>query len=216
MLTDILSTKVFSKERVMAKLTGNNLKNTIFGTAAADAIHGLGSDDRLYGGAGNDVIYGGSGNDSIYGGSGNDRLYGDSGNDTINGGAGNDNLYGGTGRNTLYGSTGADTLDGHLGVNAFYGGSDTDTVTYAGTGPYVLTSQFDYGGLHLAAGTKVGVNLNVTAAGGAGFWASPGDTFHGIEKIIGSSYSDVLDMLVTGSIDGGGGRKAGRFVHRIL
>ncbi|WP_374981495.1 calcium-binding protein [Pseudomonas solani] len=71
---------------------GDQLGNTLTGTAL---------DDRIYGGDGNDVLYGGAGNDLLSGGDGNDALYGSIGSDTLDGGAGNDTLFGEGGDDTF-------------------------------------------------------------------------------------------------------------------
>ncbi|MCQ4162060.1 S8 family serine peptidase [Roseomonas sp. GC11] len=60
---------------------GNDLANTINGTAAAN---------ELRGGAGDDVLQGLEGNDTLVGGSGNDMLRGGAGADVMQGGVGND------------------------------------------------------------------------------------------------------------------------------
>lgn len=53
---------------------GNELANTIKGTAAANRIEGLGGNDSIDGGDGDDVIVGGSGSDVMRGGAGADRF----------------------------------------------------------------------------------------------------------------------------------------------
>lgn len=66
----------------MAIINGNNKKNTLLGSAAADTIFGLGDDDTLFGGGGNDVLRGGTGNDTLNGGAGADVLDGGANTDT--------------------------------------------------------------------------------------------------------------------------------------
>ncbi|MFO1169443.1 MAG: calcium-binding protein [Hyphomicrobiaceae bacterium] len=85
----------------MSIITGNNLRNKLMGTAAADTIFGYAGNDILDGGNGNDILRGGLGNDTLGGGAGNDKLYGEAGNDTLKGDAGADRLDGGTGTDTL-------------------------------------------------------------------------------------------------------------------
>jgi Ca2+-binding RTX toxin-like protein len=55
--------------------TGNELGNTIRGTAADNALTGNGGDDYLFGNAGNDSLTGGAGYDRMYGGIGDDTYY---------------------------------------------------------------------------------------------------------------------------------------------
>ena len=90
--------------------TGNELANTIIGTAAAN---------HLWGAVGNDMLYGGAGDDALDGGDGDDTLVGDDGDDTLRGGNGDDTLVGGTGNDVLTGGAGADTLTGGAGADRF-------------------------------------------------------------------------------------------------
>lgn len=71
-------------------LTGNNVRNIIYGKEGDDTINGGGGNDKLNGDNGNDVIHGGDGNDTISGGYGDDILYGDDGFDSLAGGQGMD------------------------------------------------------------------------------------------------------------------------------
>ena len=77
-----------SKVQHGMNIVGNDLANSIFGTA---------EDDFINGGDGNDTIRGSDGNDYLYGGKGKDYLYGGEGNNTLWGSVGNDYLYGGEG-----------------------------------------------------------------------------------------------------------------------
>ncbi|MGV6849702.1 MAG: M10 family metallopeptidase C-terminal domain-containing protein [Marinibacterium sp.] len=74
-------------------ITGNDVKNSIWGNKGADTIDGLGSNDKLYGGKGNDTLFGGDGLDTLDGGDGKDKLYGQKGKDTLIGGAGADFFF---------------------------------------------------------------------------------------------------------------------------
>ena len=98
-----------------------------------------------------------------HGGSGNDTLYGDSSNDCLFGWDGNDTLYGRGGNDRLNGGAGADHLDG---------GSGTDTADYF----YSLRS---------------GVTVNL-ANSALNQGEARGDTFHSIENVTGSGYSDQI------------------------
>lgn len=139
-------------------------------------INGTDLNDMLYGTAYADEIHGGLGADTLFGGGGDDLLFGEAGNDRLSGGAGNDTLYGGAGNDTLVGGTGADAL---------IGGDGFDTVSYA------------------SAGTAIHVNL---AANFGSIGDAEGDTFSGIDKIVGSSHGDTLVADDSGVvIDGGDG-----------
>nr|WP_280529685.1 cadherin domain-containing protein [Novosphingobium aerophilum] len=116
----------------------------------------------LSGTAGADWITGGAGDDVIAGGAGNDILAGNSGFDLLRGEAGNDVLYGGTGNDVLDGGSGADTLIGGLGQ---------DAASYASA----------------AAAVRAMLSAPSTNSGDA-----IGDTYTGIEDLIGGSGADVL------------------------
>jgi Ca2+-binding RTX toxin-like protein len=139
-------------------------------------INGTDLNDNLFGSAGADEIHGRAGNDSLIGGGGDDFLFGEQGNDTLSGGAGSDRLDGGSGDDMLYGGAGADML---------IGGDGFDTVSYA------TSSQSVY--VNLATNTGV-------------FGEAQGDTFSGIDKVVGSVNSDGLFADDSGVVlDGGAG-----------
>jgi Ca2+-binding RTX toxin-like protein len=69
---------------------GNNLANTIVGSAGANTLKGGFGNDTLSGGNGNDTLHGETGNDTLLGGAGNDTLYGAIGIDRLAGGVGKD------------------------------------------------------------------------------------------------------------------------------
>lgn len=108
-----------------------------------------------------DINFVGDGtNETIDGGAGNDTLDGQGGNDTINGFAGDDTLLGGPGDDILNGGEGADDLQG---------GGGTNTVTYQD------------------ATSRVAVDL-VLPANNDG--EAIGDTYGGIQNVIGSDFDD--------------------------
>ena len=130
--------------------------------------------------AGNDIIYGGAGSDKIYGGKGNDKLYGDGGNDTLGGGAGVNKLYGGAGNDTMVNSTGHD---------AFFGGAGVDTVDYS----------------HATQGIDIYLEL-LPGLFVQGNGAAAGDSFKGIENVIGTAFGDVVQGTNANErIEGGAG-----------
>lgn len=108
------------------------------------------------------TVNAGDGNDRAIGGRASDELLGGGGNDVLDGSAGSDKVDGGIGNDTLIGGAGADKL---------IGGAGTDTASYA-------TS-------------TAGVVVNMTSMAsnkGDAF----GDTFSGIENLLGSNYADTL------------------------
>ena len=91
-------------------IVGNELANSIFGTA---------DDDTIDGAAGKDILRGGAGNDSLIGGAGNDTIYGGEGSDTLWGGKGNDYLYGNDGEDVFIYKPG-EGIDRIFGYNPQY------------------------------------------------------------------------------------------------
>lgn len=105
---------------------GNDLDNTIVGSAGDDRLYGLAGDDNLSGAAGADYIFGGTGDDYIVGSNGSDRLSGEAGNDTVIGGDDGDGIYGGLGNDLLYGNRGNDRIDGGSGNDRVDGDAGND------------------------------------------------------------------------------------------
>lgn len=169
---------------------GNDVLN---GEAGADSLWGDLGDDSLNGGSGADVLRGGDGVDVLSGGDDGDQLYGDGGADQLYGGLGDDLLQGGDGADLLHGESGADqvfggigddTLVGGAGGDAIHGGDGVDTVTFA------------------AAGAGVIVDLVTGGTGGD----AAGDTYSGVEVVIGSAYADTLRGTAGGDrLEGGAG-----------
>jgi len=126
-------------------------------------IAGTNFNDNLVGTGGADEIHGRAGNDQLYGEGGDDFVFGEQGSDLLVGGAGSDRLDGGSGDDWLEGGAGADML---------IGGDGFDTVSY-----FLTSHQSVY--VNLATNTGV-------------FGEAQGDTFSGIEKVVGSGSSDAL------------------------
>lgn len=153
----------------MSKLTGTTLRDRLAGSTGTDQIFGL---------AGDDLLVGRAGNDTIDGGLGRDRLAGDAGNDTLRGGAGTgaDTLDGGLGNDQLYGQGGNDVLLWGAGRDRYDGGAGIDTADFGRA-----TSRFE---------------ITLTYSGSAspqGFGSATGDSFAGVENVIGSAFSDQID-----------------------
>ncbi|MBX9778593.1 MAG: hypothetical protein K2Y71_29835 [Xanthobacteraceae bacterium] len=132
----------------------------------------------------NDTLFGTGGADEIHGRFGNDFLSGGGGNDRLFGEEGNDSLSGGSGNDLLDGGSGNDTLTGGAGADTLIGGDGFDTVSYA------------------SATTAVHVPL----AGVGAIGDAQGDTYSGIDRIVGSQFGDTLIADDSGIvIDAGGG-----------
>jgi len=199
----------------------------LYGDIGADYIALLdsGGDDVLDGGLGNDIIDGqlgrdtasfasvdaavivdlsagtatGQGNDlllgieNITGSSRGDTLRGDGSSNVIDGGAGNDAIQGRGGNDRLSGGTGRDTVNGAGGNDVLVAAADAAGDTFIGGA--------GADALDLSAATS---NTFVTFSGaegsgtvsGGGFGA---DTFSGIEVVIGSNASGLVDTVMGGT-----------------
>ncbi len=113
-----------------------------------------------------------------------ENAIGGSGNDTITGNAIGNGLTGGAGNDVLSGGAGNDTLIGGAGADKLIGGVGYDTISYA------------------SATAAVALNLAVAGSGGEAL----GDTFAGIERILGSAFADVITGgALADRIEGSGG-----------
>ena len=108
----------------------------------------------------------------------------DSDDDNLNGGAGNDTLFGRDGDDTLLGGGGNDTLDGGDGADSLIGGGGRDTADYSAATTI----------------TRADLELSGTNTGGAA-----GDTYSGIEDLIGGSNANSLRGDSAGNNLTGGG-----------
>jgi Ca2+-binding RTX toxin-like protein len=202
-------------------LAGSDAADLLTGDSAANVLAGWGGNDVLDGAAGIDTLDGGNGSDLLTGGEGADLLIGGAGVDTasyigsasgvtvdllrvssqasagdangdiisgvenLTGSVFEDALSGDAANNTLDGAAGDDVLEGGAGADVLIGGSGRDTANYAGS----------------AGGVWINLAVPFSRLNDA-----EGDTFVGIENLIGSNYADTLTGLSTGSrIDGGGG-----------
>lgn len=123
---------------------GGDGNDTLTGSDGADLMRGEAGDDVLEGAASGDDLQGQAGNDTLRAGDDPDKLSGGDGNDTLDGGAGDDILVGVNGNDTLDGGAGDDTQNGGAGPDVFLaealpdgadifeGGTELDTVSYAG------------------------------------------------------------------------------------
>lgn len=203
---------------------GNGLNNRLIGGRSGDQLEGLGGNDNLEGGEGDDLLDGGVGADELRGGAGFDTvsysastagvyvnlqtlgifnpatggdaqgdwllgieaLIGSDHDDTLVGVIlANNRLSGGLGDDVLQGLGGDDVLIGGAGGDSLIGGDGADTLSYAGSD------------------TGVVVDLQMGLASGG---HAEGDSFMGIERLVGSGWADSL----TGSdgddsLRGGGG-----------
>lgn len=127
--------------------------------------------------------------DYLAGAPGNDRIQGFGGNDFILGGTGNDTIEAGDGDDHIDTGTGDDWIDGGDGGDHITGGDGFDTVTYLNS--------------------EVSVRADLESRIGQGGHAQ-GDTFIGIEALVGSRFADKLGG------DAGDNRLEGRVGNDVL
>jgi Ca2+-binding RTX toxin-like protein len=159
-------------------MRGDAGANTLDGDAGDDVLAGLGGADMLQGGAGIDTANYRNSTDGVTinlaagTGTGSDAQ-GDAlaGIEDVTGSAFNDTLIGDAGANALNGGAGNDQFNGHVGADSFVGGADIDTV-------FFNTS-------------TAGVQVSLATGSGTGGDAQ-GDTYSGIENLVGSGLADRL------------------------
>jgi Ca2+-binding RTX toxin-like protein len=120
-------------------ITGNELRNRIYGGAARDHFTGRGQRDELFGGEGDDALLGGPGSDYVNGHEGEDVLLGGGDRDHLSGWLGSDILRGGMGDDMItpgptYGNPGSD-LDAH---DEAFGGPGADRFRDGASGGRLL------------------------------------------------------------------------------
>jgi len=121
--------------------------------------------------------------DTLVGDWSNNELDGGDGNDTLSGMGGDDLLKGQGGNNTLDGGEGNDTLVSYGGATAFLGGNGIDTADLSHIG--------DAAGINLLTGVM---------SGGAA-----GDTFSGIEYLVGTYQNDTITGGADTNLNGADG-----------
>ncbi len=213
---DVLTPAVLTGSDGTDRLTGGGGADTISGGNGRDVLKGAGGADSLMGEAGDDLLDGGAGGDTLDGGAGYDAVsYGSSTLDVLidlqTGQRTNDAIgdvfisieqYGGTKQDDIlrgtaltenfFGDAGNDVLDGRDGDDALEGGPGGDQLI-GGNG-------FDFAAYW---SSTAGVTVNLATNTGSGGDAQ-GDTFSGIEGVIGS---DLIDNLTgdaaANTLDGG-------------
>jgi Ca2+-binding RTX toxin-like protein len=191
------------------RLVGNVVGNLLLGNPGRDTLFGNEGNDRLNGGTGADALIGGDGIDqasyvgafvdgvtadlifatansgdaegdsydsieNLQGTSFDDDLRGHDGENVLEGGfGGDDQLYGRAGNDLLIGADGDDLLEGGAGADALDGGGGNDTASYLFADSRILADLlFDF---------------RFTNEGDA-----LGDTYVGVENLIGSRFDDDL------------------------
>jgi Ca2+-binding RTX toxin-like protein len=159
------------------------------------------------GNAGNNIITGGAGNDVLMGGAGADVFIGGAGTDTV---SYDDSTAGMTINQKTGVHTGIAAGDTFNGIEVIRGSKYSDTFV-AGVG----ADRFDGGtagpdNMDVVDYSQSGAAINLTLVSGTGTGTggdAEGDSFSGIEKVIGSAYDDVFNSSTSGSftLQGGAG-----------
>ncbi len=190
---------------------GENGNDFLLGGSGNDTLNGGNGSDNLSGGIGADFLIGGddagidyaryddanhgnltirldapnlntgaaagdtyTGIEGIVGGVGNDTIVGNASANYLFGSGGNDNIYGLGGADYLNGGAGGDSLWGGAGADAHIGGDDTGI-------DYARYDDANWGNLTIRLDAP---NLNTGAAAG--------DTYTGIEGLIGGLGNDII------------------------
>ena len=165
----------------------NLISGGTLGDAAGDSYVSI---ENVDGSDFDDIITGSSGANVINGNDGNDRLFGEAGNDRLFGGDGVDRLDGGEGNDILSGGLGVDIFFGGAGADLHLGGAGVDTIDYR------------------AASSAIVVNLST----GGTMGDAAGDTFFGVERVLGSE--NFNDHITGGSTsDNLHGRGGDDYIH---
>ncbi|WP_123487450.1 beta strand repeat-containing protein [Pseudomonas brassicacearum] len=162
----------------------NNVERLTYTGTGNFTGRGNATDNIITGGAGNDTLLGGGGADSFIGGSGTDTVgYDDSTvGVTLNFKTG---VHSGIAAGDTY--TDIEVIRGSQYADTFMGGATADKFD-GGTGTSIDVADYSQ--------SAQGVTLTLGASGvgsGAGMGGdAEGDSFSGIEKIVGSAYNDVF------------------------
>ena len=204
-------------------IDGGAGNDTLNGGTGNDTLLGGLGDDNLNGGAGDDLLFGGAGADTFTGGGGgatdtvsyaNVTVAGSSGVDTgklaidlSNSGKGNSEAFNdvinsdiakvigsSTLSNVFYGRATAEDVTGGAADDTFYGSAGADT--YDGAGAGANGNLVDYSGTVSGLTPTAGINLAFTAGslGGTTDALSNGDKLTNIQKVIGTSFADTVNL----------------------
>ncbi|MBV5340237.1 MAG: hypothetical protein J0665_11885 [Deltaproteobacteria bacterium] len=189
-------------------LTGSLFGDTLIGNSGVNKLLGGASNDLLEGMAGGDILDGGDGTgdtasysfstkaitaslmNASTDNSADTDAFGDSYIDIENllGSDYADTLIGKAGINTLTGGAGDDSLQGMAGADRLIGGTgDHDVASYSRAGLAASGVDTVAGGVAASLTTLFTSGLLVTTSGDAA-----GDTYSGIEDMLGSDYADTL------------------------
>ena len=109
--------------------------------------------------------------DALIGNARDETIKGLAGDDLVQAGAGNDRIFGGDGNDIIDAGDGNDVIDAGAGADQINGGAGYDTVVFTGS--------------------PVAVRADLESRVGQGGYAQ-GDTYIGIEALVGTDFNDIL------------------------
>ena len=206
----------------------------LYGLGGNDVLDGRGGDDHLFGGAGDDTLIGGPGGDELDGGDGSDTVdysgapatglvadltasYNNTGEaagdsyssvENLIGTGGDDRLVGLVGvSDRLDGGEGDDVLQGNGGGNELIGGAGNDTASYQDS--YLNGSVYNISDLTPDPNDvlpDIGGVMVVLEDASRNRGEAEGDSYSGIENLLGGDGNDILyGDGNANTIDGGAG-----------
>lgn len=206
----------FSIENVMGSafndyIVGDAKDNVISGLNGADIIFAGAGNDTVFGDAGKDILFAGTGTDTLNGGDDNDTLHGEGG-DTLNGDRGDDTFIAGIRADIMIGGVGNDTFHGvrhnlaaNAGIYQMNGGDGSDTFN-SGIGSEAFNGGSNADGFDKASYSLENTAVTVNLQTGLGSGAAAGDTYTGIEWVVGSNLGDRLIGSIRDEVlEGGAG-----------
>jgi Ca2+-binding RTX toxin-like protein len=121
--------------------------------------------------------------------------------DTIKGRGGNDIIDAGDGDDIVFGDDGNDILKGGRGNDQLFGGADDDRLNGGDGDDYIDGGSGNADWAEFDGGAAVNVDLTAGIATGQG-----NDTLIGIERVLGSSFNDIIKgSAANNRLDGGDG-----------
>jgi Ca2+-binding RTX toxin-like protein len=187
-------------------LLGSRFNDVLFGDGNANFLRGEDGSDSLWAQGGDDFIFGGAGADTIDGGAGFDAASYETATSGVraslqdtstNTGDAAGDVYGNI--EALYGSKFGDSLTGFTFVTNFLRGLEGDDTLTGGITNDILIGDAGADQLNGGGGTDIASYL-LSTSGVAAFMVTSGsntgdaagDTFNGIENLVGSNFNDQL------------------------
>jgi Ca2+-binding RTX toxin-like protein len=185
-------------------LTGGPRSQRIFGGPGDDLICAGDGNDVVHGGGGDDTIHGEGRGDFLFGDRGSDRLYGDVLDDKLFGGPGADSLLGGQGADRMFGGAGNDLLRGGINRDCYLGQGGTNTASFATATPPGPATGISGALVELSHSVRIqGCPAGTGLARGDGNGMGDAEPLKGIQFVVGSPFSDLIQGPPGAGVDAG-------------